>query len=195
MGKKIFLLRHGNTGLGQRYVGARDVPLSPEGIKRIAALKPMVRDWSLDAVLVSPMLRCRQSAKLLSFPCSPAYEDDLREVDFGRWEGLNFSEICERDPELVESWASRGPSFSFPEGEEMATFQARVRIVGDRLAASSHQNILVISHGGVIRSLICHFLKLAAENDLLFQLDKGNYASLKLYSEGGVLTGLNLGAQ
>lgn len=195
MKKKLILLRHGNTGFEDRYIGTKDVPLSSTGVARIASLKPTFQSRKIDRIVVSPMLRCRQSAELLFSYRSFSYDDDLREVDFGRWEGLNFSEIVKTDPELVDRWAVWSPDFCFPQGECIGDFINRVHNVGERLAESSDKNILVVAHGGVIRALICYFLKLEASDYLLFQVEKGKYATLDLFREGAVLTGLNLGAE
>ncbi|MCF8057628.1 MAG: histidine phosphatase family protein [Desulfocapsa sp.] len=195
MKKRLILLRHGNTGFEDRYIGTKDVPLSSTGMARIVSLESTFQSQKVERIVVSPMLRCRQSAELLFSDRSFSYDDDLREVDFGRWEGLNFSEIVEKDPDLVDKWAAWTPEFCFPQGECIGNFLSRVHDAGVRLAESSDKNILVIAHGGVIRALICYFLKLKASDYLLFQVEMGKYATLNLFREGAVLTGLNLGAQ
>ena len=195
MEKKLTLLRHGNTGFGDRYIGSKDVPLSSTGITRIANLKPVFTDQPIDEFVVSPMLRCRQSAEVLFSDRSFTSDENLREIDFGRWEGMNFSEIVKKDPELVDSWASAAAEFCFPQGERIGDFISRVHEAGKRLAKSSAKNILVIAHGGVIRALICYFLQLESSNHLLFQVKKGSYVTLDLFDEGAVLTGLNLGVE
>jgi alpha-ribazole phosphatase len=195
MKKRLILLRHGNTGFGDRYIGAKDVPLSSAGAAGMVRLKSVFQDQEIDRVIVSPMLRCRQSAELLFSERSFSCDDDLREIDFGRWEGLNFSEIVKKDPDLVDNWATGSLEFCFPLGECLSDFVSRVHNAGVRLAQFSDKNILVIAHGGVIRALICYFLQLEASDYLLFQVEKGRYATLDLFSEGAVLTGLNLGVE
>ena len=193
--KRLILLRHGNTGFGDRYIGSKDVPLSSAGAAGIVDLKSVFQGQEIDRIVASPLLRCRQSAELLFSERSFSCDDDLREIDFGRWEGLNFSEIVKKDPDLVDNWAAGSFDFSFPQGECLGDFVNRVHNAGLRLAESSHKNILVIAHGGVIRALICYFLQLEASDYLLFQVEKGRYATLDLFLEGAVLTGLNLGAE
>ncbi len=195
MKKKMTLLRHGNTGFGDRYIGSKDVPLSATGAAGIASLKPVFTGQEIDRIVVSPMLRCRQSVELLFPDRSFSCDDNLREIDFGRWEGLSFSEIVRKDPDFVDCWATGDVDFCFPQGERINDFISRVHDAGERLAKSSAQNILVIAHGGVIRALICYLLQLEAGNYLLFQVKKGRYATLDLFSEGAVLTGLNLGGE
>jgi alpha-ribazole phosphatase len=193
--KRLILLRHGNTGFEGRYIGARDIPLSSVGVTEILNLKSEFQSKQIDKIVASTMLRCRQTAELLFPDCAISCDEDLREVDFGRWDGLTFPEILEKDPGLVDNWAVWSPEFCFPEGESIGDFLRRVYDAGIRLTESSDKNILVIAHGGVIRAMICHFLKLEASDYLLFQVEKGKYATLDLFSEGAVLTGLNLGGR
>ncbi len=194
MKRRLTLLRHGKTGFSGKYIGSRDVSLSPEGVSQISSLLPLFQGQDFDCILSSPMERCKESTGILFPGYSHSYDDALREIDFGRWEGLSFSEIEKSDPVLVQQWAAWSPEFCFPEGEQISNFIERVHRVGKKLLTSQDQNIVVIAHGGVIRTLICYLLNLSPENFLLFQVAKGRYATLDLFQEGGVLTGLNLGA-
>jgi len=181
------------TGYSGRYVGARDVPLSPEGCRQIESLRSILLDQKVDKCVSSPMLRCRQSSEILFPGHKISYDEDLYEIDFGRWEGLTFQEIAKEDPALVDKWADWSLEFCFPEGECIGHFVERVHNAGTRIAAFSEENVMLIAHGGVIRALLCFFLKLDPSDYLLFHVKKGRFATLELYSEGAVLTGLNLG--
>lgn len=195
MNKHVILLRHGETGFPGKYIGSSDVNLSSEGEGQIAALTEMFQDITIDLLLASPMARCRQSAAIALPEKSAHYDDDLREIDFGRWEGLSFAEIEKSDPELVSQWAEWSPEFCFPEGEQISNFICRINTVGKRIEEGSEKTVFVVAHGGVIRALVCYFLRLTPENFLLFQIEKGKFATINLFSEGGVLTGFNMGAK
>jgi len=140
------------------------------------------------------MLRCTQSADLLGLGLPVQLDRDLREIDFGRWEGKTFAEIEAQDPELVRVWARGADDFCFPGGEATAEFVRRVDAVKNRLLALEAETVLLVTHGGVIRSLICSLLGLSPDKYLLFQVAKGHYTTMELYDGGGVLTGFNLGA-
>jgi broad specificity phosphatase PhoE len=192
---RLILLRHGRTGLSGRYVGSSDVPLSEEGQAQILALRPGLGAMKIDTLLASPMLRCTQSVDLLGLRLPVQLDPDLREIDFGRWEGKTFAEIEAQDPELVRHWASGTDDFCFPGGEATARFTSRMAAVRNRLLAVDAKTLLLVTHGGVIRSLICGLLGLPQRNYLLFQVAKGHYSTMELYDGGGVLTGFNLGSQ
>ena len=191
---RLILLRHGRTGLPGRYVGSSDVPLSEEGRNQIIDLRPGLGAMQIDGLLASPMLRCTETASLLRLGLPVQLDPDLREIDFGRWEGKTFAEIEAQDPELVRHWAAGVDDFRFPEGETTAGFAGRVEAVKNRLLAADAQTLLLVSHGGVIRALICALLGLSQDKYLLFQVAKGHYSTMELENGGGVLTGFNLGA-
>ncbi len=196
MSKQLTLLRHGKTGYSGRYVGSLDVPLSEEGKAQIASLGSFFSDTSGKTVFCSPMLRCRQSFQILfkDKDCSLEVDEDLREIDFGRWEGQSFQEIAGADPLLVERWGSWSEDFCFPEGERIGDFIERIRRVGAAIKKSAHDELVIVAHGGVIRALLCYFLRLEPSSYLLFQVKKGTFCTLELFSEGAVLTGLNIGS-
>ena len=191
MTKQLILLRHGRTGLSGRYVGSSDVGLVEEGREQIIRVRSSLVDLGISEVMCSPMLRCRQSNDLLDLGVEVVIDNNLREIDFGGWEKKTFAEIVSEAPGLVDEWAARPAEFAFPNGDSIAEFTARVKAVQRTIVQSSHNKILVISHGGVIRLLICLFLSLHADNYLLFKVAKGKFATLELFDKGGVLTGLN----
>lgn len=193
MGRNLYLLRHGKTGTGGRYIGASDLPLAAEAYFRLSDTATSLRTKPLTQILCSPMRRCRQTAEHLGLQIGMEVWEDLREVDFGLWEGKTFAEIAGEYPDVVELWASGSTDFAFPGGERIADFLARVRRVRERIDRMEEDNLLVISHGGLIRHLICDYLGLSSPNYLLFDVKAGLYSSLSVYSQGGILTALNSG--
>lgn len=190
---KLFLLRHGRVDTEGRYIGSTDLPLLPEGREELAAIGPFLRRQNFAAILCSPLLRCRQSLEVLNLGVQTEICDYLREIDFGAWEGMTFAEIVHRDALLVEQWAAWSEDFRFPEGESIGAFLRRINAVRQRIAEQSAKRLLIISHGGVIRQLICSFLGLGPEKHLVFDIRPGLCSVIDLHAAGGVLIGLNQG--
>ena len=188
---RLFLLRHGKTDLSGRFAGSTNLSLNAAGIEQIGSLRSVLIKERFDRVFCSPMTRCRETARLLDLDAEVSYVDDLREIDFGLWEGKDFSEIEKTDPDRVREWIADPEGFCFPEGECRVDFILRLEQFKAMLQSLQSEKILVISHGGVIRHLICSFLGLSFENYLLFKINEGHFATLDCYSEGGILTGLN----
>jgi alpha-ribazole phosphatase len=193
MVKRLYLLRHGRVDTGGRYIGSTDLPLLQEGREDLAAVAPYLRRQNFDSVLCSPLLRCRQSLEVLDLDVRSEICPELREIDFGAWEGLTFSEILQRDPLLVEKWAVWSEGFRFPGGEGIGTFLDRIKTIRRRVETDPGERLLIISHGGVIRQLVCSCLGLGPENYLAFDIQPGLCSVIDLHPQGGVLVGLNQG--
>ena len=193
MVKRLYLLRHGRVDNHGRYIGSTDLPLLPEGVKDLVAVSPYLRRQKIDEIYCSPLLRCRQTLEALNLDVRSAICPDLREIDFGEWEGLGFAEILQRDASLVEQWAEWSEDFSFPGGEGIGPFLQRIHKVRQMIDTAAADRLLVISHGGVIRQLICSCLGLGPENYLAFDIQPGLCSVIELHSQGGVLVGLNQG--
>lgn len=191
--KTIYLLRHGSTDAHGKFVGATNIGVSESGFQQLAQLKDHISSLTIDSVLCSPMRRCVETVSYLQLPQPVDYIDDLREIDFGLWENKSFEDIVHEWPEEVNTWSQRSPGFTFPEGEGIADFLLRVERSANLIEQDKNTKILVVSHGGMIRHLICSFLRLAPENYLLFNVQAGHLSTLELYSEGGILTSLNQG--
>lgn len=110
---KVLLLRHGETPGNRRraYIGSTDEPLSPQGREQAQA----VAVPPVERVYGSPMLLRRQTAEIL-FPGAEYHPvPDLRECDFGAFEGKSYEEL--KDDPAYRSWIDSGGEGEIPEGE------------------------------------------------------------------------------
>ncbi len=152
---RIVLVRHGET-VGEssiRYYGATDVPLSDLGREQMRQARFALPGDGFPLLVTSPLSRAWESARIV-FPQAPArLLDELREIDFGDWEGLTADEIRARDPVRYEDWQQQRPGFDFPGGERRADLQVRVDRAVDVLFASGVSSVLVVVHKGVIRAI------------------------------------------
>lgn len=185
-------MRHGDTGMKGQYIGATDVPVSESGVEQVKKTGKLLRSETINKVYCSPMLRCRQTADILDITCPATLCSQLKEINFGRWEGKKFEEIAEIDKTLVDSWVSDPSGFCFPGGESVGDFRARVGVFAEKLVAETEKKILVVSHGGVLRHLLCLLLGISYLNYVAFEVKPGCLTTLRLFPEGGVLTGFNL---
>jgi alpha-ribazole phosphatase len=201
MNKHLTLIRHAAiaTALDGHYIGRSDVPLSAAGMRQAEGLMRQMAQQSapsIDRLWCSPARRARQTAHPLSehLGCTVSVDPQLHEIDFGAWEGLTFAQILEKDPCKVDQWAEFAPGFSFPGGESLAQFHERIESVTAAIHAESCNHLAIISHGGVLRGLICALLHWPLQDHLKFTLRRGGYATLETHGSHAVLTGLyNLG--
>jgi alpha-ribazole phosphatase len=194
MAKRVILIRHGDLGEAYRgcYIGRTDVPLSEEGKRQAAALAGEIRRLKGAQLLCSPLRRTRETAEIaLGILDACDIDSDLREIDFGRWEGMGFAEIAAADPAAVERWAALDEDFAFPGGESHGAFSKRIKAVAGRIDADPAGTVVAFTHGGVIRYLICRFLGLEDRHYLLFDVRPGSLSELSLDGGRGVLVRLN----
>lgn len=159
-GTIIDLLRHGETEAGARYIGSSDVRLTPLGWRQMAAALAEREAW--DILVSSPLRRCADFAG--SYAARHALhlriEDDFREMHFGVWEGCSAAELMVTDAEALQRFWSDPTVHTPPHAEPWSIFQARVLTAWEALlACHAHRRVLLIAHGGVIRTLLCHLQK------------------------------------
>lgn len=150
--KRVIFIRHGATAgnLQRRYIGRTDEPLCPEGEAQLAGQTPP----QADRIVVSPMLRTRQSARLL-FP-GREYRlcDGLRETDFGVFEGRTADEMAE-DP-VYRAWVDGQCTAPIPDGESVADFKRRCRDAfhAEMAMAPEGSTTAFVIHGGCIMAIL-----------------------------------------
>jgi alpha-ribazole phosphatase len=195
MAKKLVMIRHGvlDDEYQGRFMGKTDVGLSAAGQKQAATLALPMGNLRESHFVVSPLQRTLETARtaLAAMGQSFDVDSDLREIDFGLWEGKTFAEISLTDPAGVERWSNFDNDFVFPGGESIQSFIGRVRTVAQRIAEDPAQTVAVITHGGIIRFLICHYLGLDLRHYLLFDVQPASLSVITLYNGQGILNSLN----
>ncbi len=158
----IALIRHGMTELSEekRYQGVLDTPLSARGRAALhrAGICPAY-------VYVSPMLRARQTAEILFPEAEQRVIADLREMEFGAFEGRGWWEM-EEDP-AYRRWVSSGCTERCPGGEDMAEFSMRVTeafaAIVERELSSGSPEMTVVAHGGTQMAVLSQWADPAHE--------------------------------
>ena len=192
---QLHFIRHGRTTAPAGVLlGATEALLSEQGRRQCVGLGPRLPKEL--PCLCSPMERTRQTLEELRSQGAVAgvvIDDRLREIDFGDWEMKSFAELVEQGAD-IDAWQEYH-HFCFPGGEAIADFVTRLRSLADewQLQAEEERDkeLLVITHGGVIRTMLCLLLGLDHKNYLLFDIGYGSWTTVVLHSGGGVLTGLN----
>ncbi|MBM7772153.1 putative phosphoglycerate mutase [Actinokineospora baliensis] len=189
---KILLLRHGQTPMSvdRRYSGRGDVALTDLGATQVeAAARRIAKLDGVDAdtpIIASPLTRTAQTAAAVAAATggTVATHDGLLETDFGRWEGMTFTEAAERDPDLHRRWLS-DTSVPAPGGESFDAVHRRVSAARDELVERyAGRTLLVVSHVTPIKSLLR--LGLDVGPSLLFRLhlDLASLSIVEFYPDG-----------
>ncbi len=168
----IDLLRHGDVEGGRKYRGQLDDPLSELGWKQLRATTANKQDWQ--HIITSPLKRCAEFTEELaqahSLPLQNKYE--FKEVSFGLWEGKTAEELLNTEPDNIKKYWNDPIKTTPPQGENLLDFEKRV-LDGWKNVLTDFQgkHILIVSHAGVMRMILCHILGMPLT--ALFKLDIG----------------------
>lgn len=160
---RIYLVRHGATELTaeDRFAGSTNVPLSDEGRAQVEALASRLRCDRLDAVYASAMDRTVETAAIIAKPhgLEPIPERDLREIDYGRWEGMARDEVESRYRSEYDAW-QEDPLTIAPEGGEsgIQVLARALPIMRRIVQRHERRSVLVVSHKGTNRLMISSLL-------------------------------------
>jgi alpha-ribazole phosphatase len=179
---KFILIRHGESVWnGERRIqGSQDPDLSPRGRRQSDLLVARLRTHlskRVTAVYTSPLRRAAETAERIggALNLPTVSEPDFREMCLGRWEGMTVSQIQAAFPGTYERWLQDPLAFPAPGGERLEAFARRVVGAFERMqAALPGADLIVVSHGGVIKALLCHVLGLDMRS--LFRIKQDNTA-------------------
>ncbi len=172
---EIFLIRHGETAwsLSGQHTSRTDLALTDEGRQRAAALGARLAGHDFALVLSSPMRRALETCRLAGFDAQ--VDPNLREWDYGGYEGLTSDEIHKTWPEWT-IWTGTPPG-----GESAEQVGARAdRVIERALEALAREegDVALFGHGHMLRVLGARWLELTPDSGKLFALDTGSLSVL-----------------
>ena len=180
---ELYLARHGETewSLSGRHTGTTDLPLTPRGEEKASLLAGRLRGLEFDAVYSSPPQRARRTALLAGFDHAEV-TDLLREVDYGRYEGLTTTEIRDPDPdwELYEDGC--------PGGETPAQVYARACAFIDMAAGQKTEGrAIAFAHGHILRAIAVAWIRAEITVAAGLQLDVATLSILRDADHGRMI--------
>ncbi len=179
----IFLMRHGETAWNQekRVMGRLDIPLCRRGIAQGKRIARLVTELEIRSIYTSPLTRAVETARILAKECrkSVKINPDLTEVAFGRWQGCRFDELIKDDAYLR---FLRSPlKAAVPGGETIVDVQRRgLKAIRRAIREYPKGRLLFVSHGDVIRAILCHYLKLPLQEFRRIRIDNGTLSAFEV---------------
>lgn len=153
----IGLLRHGEVEGGNCFRGSTDDSLTEVGLNQMRNSIKGKPQWN--RVISSPLKRCASFAReyTLQHSIPLAFDERLKELHFGLWEGRTSAQIMNEDSGGLSNFWSDPNMYPPPGGESFSHFQARVVESWFSIKHDyNKQRILIVTHGGVIRTLLCY---------------------------------------
>lgn len=197
-------IRHGETvdNIGRVFAGWTDSKLSEKGERQVKAvankLQRELQGNDQIALYSSPLHRTKvlaqaletnlnQDRKTTKVSCN--YMDNLKEVNFGIFEGLSQLDIEKRYPREWQSLMENYGNYSIPEGETLEAFHQRVVNALQKIQAKGNdeETKVIITHGGVVQSALIHFLDLPMESRWHFSIPNTGIVKISVIKDFGIL--------
>jgi broad specificity phosphatase PhoE len=193
--KTIYLVRHGRTqaNADSRFQGWEDHPLNADGLAQAEALAERAGKLPIDAIYATDLIRTVQTAaplaKRLGLPVTPVR--DLKEISFGEWEGKVIGEIMAREREKLTQLWRHPTSITLEGGENFLDAQKRgwKALNAIREGMEEGSSVLIVSHGGMIRLLLCRALDMPVDSMWRIALDNTAACKLQFDSHTGIRIG------
>ena len=182
------LLRHGQLETPGIFCAGAKAPLSKLGMENLFKATEN-GDW--DIIISSPQHRCREFAELLITkitehkPCELIIDKQFKEMNFGDWIDVKSSTIWQENSEKYQQLWQTPDDFIAPNGESMQDFYARVQTGLDSILKQyQNKSILLITHGGVIRTILSKTLDISTLSILKFNIAYAQMSRLHCYPDG-----------
>jgi len=184
---ELWLVRHGETewSLSGAHTGRTDIPLTAAGRAQAAAIGRLLAGRRFALVLSSPLGRARDTCGLAGFGDVARVDPDLREWDYGEYEGRTTNEIHQKNPQW-SLWKD-----GVPGGETADQVAARAEAVITR-ASAVEGDVALFAHGHLLRVLAARWLGLEPAAGRLFALGTASISTLGYERETRVITRWNL---
>ena len=186
------LLRHGETPLTpqKRFSGSGGTnpalsEVGREQAERVGAA--LARRGTVQAIVASPLARTRETAAIVArhLGLEVSVEDEIRETDFGAWEGLTFAEVRERYPDDLNRWLADPTAEPSGGGESFAATATRIAAARDKLvAAYAGRTVLLVSHVTPIKTFVQLALGAPPESLFRMELSAAALSAVAYYADG-----------
>lgn len=176
---RIYLVRHGEVAWNKEatYIGRTDLPLNETGRKQAEWVADRLEREQIHAVYASDLSRARETAELIAkrFELPVKTFPELRELNYGDWEGMPEASIPLEFPEVFTAWRKDPADVRVPGGENLSELRDRAYTTFLRIADSHpDEDIVIVAHKSVNRMIICCLLEAPVGN--YRQVGQGNTA-------------------
>ncbi|HLW70305.1 MAG TPA: histidine phosphatase family protein [Candidatus Binataceae bacterium] len=192
----VMLMRHGETDWNRegRVMGRNPIELNARGRSQVEAAARFAAELRPDVIVTSPLVRARQTADIMAAGLGGikiVEEPAIAEVLYGRWEGMVYHELI-ADPYYAE-YRQAPVEKATPGGESIPQVQARgVGAVMDALGRYPGDRVMFVSHGDIIRTVLCHFMGLELAYFHRLRIDNASISTIQVAGKFAELKFLNL---
>ncbi len=190
------LMRHGETAWNRegRVMGRQPVELDAEGRSQVELAIPLARQLQPELIISSPLLRAFQSAEIIARGVGRIeilIDERLEEVRYGAWEGKTYHQLV-KDESYI-NYRKAPLESSTPGGETIRDVQERgVAAVDAAIMAHRGKRLLFVSHGDIIRTVLCHYMRLDLKHFHRLRVDNATFSAIEVSDDFAEVKFLNL---
>ena len=193
---RLWLVRHGETeaNVAGLYSGHAPTPLTERGIAQAQSLSGLLRNVPFDNVLCSELERARHTTQLIlaERDVPVCVMPELNEMFFGDWEMRHHRDLAREDAENYAVWCNDWQNATPTNGEGFQAFSQRVeRFIAQLADYKDSQNLLVVSHQGVLSVLVARLLSMPTAAMWHFRIEQGCWSAIDFCDDFAVLKVLN----
>lgn len=179
----LYFIRHGETEANNKglYYGKTDYELTSRGRDQSEKLSRLLSGIDFDSIYVSEKKRAIETAKIAVQKDSSEFIVDKRinEMNLGEFEGKSYTDIEKLYPKLWKKWCSDWKNTVPPGGESYIQFYRRVRSFMEYILKCKDDNVLIVTHSGIIRSVYCYVLNNTLDFFWRFASHNGDLSIIK----------------
>jgi alpha-ribazole phosphatase len=177
---EVYLIRHTSPKVEKGICyGQSDVPLTDSFQQETAALRKHLPD-KFDSIYSSPMSRCYKLAQQLVSEKEIITNPQLLEMNFGDWEMKNW-DLIEQD--ILNNWMHDFVNVKVPNGENFTELYTRAGKFMDEIMSQPYKSVAVVTHAGVIRSIVAKVLEIPLKNAFKIPVDYSSVTKLTISGE------------
>lgn len=191
---KLILVRHGQTDLNKKgvYFGILDPPLNFQGKIEVKSARELLKKIDYDEIFTSNLKRAVETAKEINYLDRKLIEtEDLREINFGIFEGYTYEELKKLYPEELKK-SNDWKKYNYVTGESIEEVQKRVISFIEK-TIDFEKNTILVSHWGVINTILSYYFSVGIEGYWKYNVNNGGIVVIEFDKKFPILQGLNIG--
>lgn len=179
---KLYIVRHGETeeNIKKTYYGDIDCKLTLNGVRQAELAGEKLKHIVFDKVFCSEKIRAKETLKRICKMENYIVDSRLNERNFGIFEGKNYEELQRGFKLEYDEWTKDWKNYCPESGESFLKVYNRVKSFMDDLKKESAENILICTHGGIIRSIYAYILDGNLDNYWRFNSKNADISIIKL---------------
>ncbi len=195
MEKELIFLRHGETQWNKerRYQGSLNIGLNERGRQQARQAACLLENREINLIISSDLDRARDTARVVGEKTGLKVNlrQELREMDFGIWEGKDYPTIQEESLQAYQQWLDDPVKNPPPRGESLDDFRDRVVEICQDILEREEETVLIVCHGGVIMVYLTHILGMDLRDYRRLKVSNAGISRVLFYDRQPVLRSFN----